>query len=302
MPPSAITSLDHFGQLFQNELVVLYFTAVWCGPCKAIAPLIDQLSESYSNVETLNIDLDDFRNLASKYSISAVPTFVFFHKAKEVDRVRGANVQEISFKFEELSKLNPNAKKFASSRSSEIPKEIIDFLTPGYTFLNNSILFGEFESLNGLNLKDTKDLKDLVRSNPEDQSTAYSDADSQLLLHIPFTNISKISSLLIKSETTTEDSQKPNIVKIWGNRSSIISFDDIDSVNPLHAESIEENKFVNGWYEIKLKLVKFQKISSLDLFFDGDDEDSHTLLDRIFIIGVDGEAKSQGKIERIGDD
>lgn len=57
-----------------------------------------------------------------------------------------------------------------------------------------------------------------------------------------------------------------------------------------------------GWYEIKLKYVRFQKVSSIDLFIDGDDDELHTLIDKIVIIGVDGESKNQGKIEKLGDE
>lgn len=67
------------------------FSATWCGPCKMIAPLFKELSESISNVVFLKVDVDENPDTAAKYTVSAMPTFVFIKKGEVVDRLMGAN-------------------------------------------------------------------------------------------------------------------------------------------------------------------------------------------------------------------
>ena len=82
--------------------VVAWFTASWCGPCKAVTPHINKLSESVSNVDFIKIDIDDNQELAEEFEVQSVPTFIMF-KDKEVSgRLLGANAQKV----EELVKNN----------------------------------------------------------------------------------------------------------------------------------------------------------------------------------------------------
>lgn len=308
-----INSPDQFqSYLKSSEALVVYFTAVWCGPCQAIAPIVEQLYSKFANVEILKVDLDSNKQLASQNKISAVPTFIFYHKGKEINRVQGANVQKISEGVQKLSEQAPNAKRQGTGGKAKIEtvsdKDISQYIPKGFQILNDSIFFGEFESLNTLPYdKENKDIKDFLRSQPEHKgSTAIiSDADEQLLLHIPLTNLAKVYSVLIKykapvksGEVDVDETQKPTKIKVWNNRTSILSFEDTDSTITQHEEELTESSWdSNGWYEVKFKYVRFQKVSSLDLFIEGEDDESHTLVEKIVIVGVDGESKSQGKIE-----
>ena len=56
---------------------VLYFTATWCPPCKAIAPVFEKLSGQHPNTTFLKIDIDQFSDAAAEYNIRSVPTFIF---------------------------------------------------------------------------------------------------------------------------------------------------------------------------------------------------------------------------------
>ena len=62
---------------------VLYFTASWCGPCKSIYPLFDELSKRYSNIAFYKIDIDECEEFVSKFNIESVPTFYFYKKNNE---------------------------------------------------------------------------------------------------------------------------------------------------------------------------------------------------------------------------
>ncbi len=76
-----------------DQLVVLDFWAGWCGPCKMIAPIIDELAEDYrgkvvfGKVDTENEDNDD---LVSEYGIRNLPTILFLKDGKIVDKMVGA--------------------------------------------------------------------------------------------------------------------------------------------------------------------------------------------------------------------
>ncbi|MGB3403689.1 MAG: thioredoxin [Microcoleaceae cyanobacterium] len=66
--------------LIANESVlVLDCTATWCGPCKMVAPLMDQLSEEYTGkVKVLKLDLDDNKPIAKRFGIRSIPAVMFF--------------------------------------------------------------------------------------------------------------------------------------------------------------------------------------------------------------------------------
>ncbi|KAG1771937.1 thioredoxin-like protein [Suillus placidus] len=75
-----------------NKLTVIDFTASWCPPCQAIKPIFEDLAKQNDNVNFLKVDLSEGSNeLASDYSVTAMPTFVFLVGTEEVHRIRGAN-------------------------------------------------------------------------------------------------------------------------------------------------------------------------------------------------------------------
>uniref|UniRef100_A0A7N5JMQ8 Thioredoxin domain-containing protein 8 n=1 Tax=Ailuropoda melanoleuca TaxID=9646 RepID=A0A7N5JMQ8_AILME len=66
------------------KLVVVEFSAKWCGPCQKIYPLVHAMSLQYRNVMFANVDVDDSQELAQTYHIKAVPTFQMFKQAHKV--------------------------------------------------------------------------------------------------------------------------------------------------------------------------------------------------------------------------
>ncbi|XP_050371681.1 thioredoxin O2, mitochondrial-like [Argentina anserina] len=85
---------------------VFYFTAVWCGPCRFIAPVIGELSEQYPHVTTFKIDIDEegLGSTLDKFGISAVPRFHFFQNGKIAADVVGADAAHLKETFEQLYK------------------------------------------------------------------------------------------------------------------------------------------------------------------------------------------------------
>ncbi|XP_078609219.1 thioredoxin-like [Branchiostoma floridae x Branchiostoma japonicum] len=87
----------------KDHLVVVLFTATWCGPCKMIAPQFVELSRKPENADVIfgQTDVDDAADISEEYNINCMPTFVFLKKAKEIDRFSGANLDTLKEKISE---------------------------------------------------------------------------------------------------------------------------------------------------------------------------------------------------------
>ncbi|KAI9753930.1 MAG: hypothetical protein M4579_004951 [Chaenotheca gracillima] len=75
----------------KDSVMVLDCFATWCGPCKAIAPQVVKLSETYPNARFFKIDVDDVPTVAQELGIRAMPTFMIFKNGEKLDEVVGAN-------------------------------------------------------------------------------------------------------------------------------------------------------------------------------------------------------------------
>lgn len=74
-----------------NGLVMVDFWAVWCGPCRMIAPTVEELAKEYAGkVKVGKLNTDENPEVASKYKIMGIPTIMFFKDGQKVDQVVGA--------------------------------------------------------------------------------------------------------------------------------------------------------------------------------------------------------------------
>lgn len=78
-----------------QRLVVVDFTASWCGPCRFIAPVLNDFAKKYTHVCFLKVDVDELRDVAEEYQVEAMPTFKFMKQGKVIHTVMGARKEEL---------------------------------------------------------------------------------------------------------------------------------------------------------------------------------------------------------------
>ena len=73
-----------------SSVAMVDFWATWCGPCKMLAPVIEDIGKKYDGKAVVaKVDVDENQSLAAKYGVMSIPTVIFFKDGKEIDRKVG---------------------------------------------------------------------------------------------------------------------------------------------------------------------------------------------------------------------
>lgn len=86
-----LTDQNFEKEVLRSKIPVLVdFFATWCGPCRMLAPIIEELGKEYKGkIKIVSLDVDQGQQTASTYQIMSIPTLVFFKGGKEVERLMG---------------------------------------------------------------------------------------------------------------------------------------------------------------------------------------------------------------------
>ena len=87
-----IATNTSFDSLLESEkLIIVDFWATWCGPCRMLSPLLDEVEEEMSDkVTVVKVNVDDADEIAMRYRIMSIPTLLFFKNGQVVDKTVGA--------------------------------------------------------------------------------------------------------------------------------------------------------------------------------------------------------------------
>ncbi|AGR40843.1 thioredoxin [Spiroplasma taiwanense] len=94
-----IESTDDFNNEIKKEATVVDFYADWCGPCKMLAPIYEQLSNEVTNVNFVKVNTDEQQEIAKKYNIMSIPTLIFFKDGEVVRQNSGFMPKEVLKEF-----------------------------------------------------------------------------------------------------------------------------------------------------------------------------------------------------------
>ena len=103
-----ILSLENFDKVLkENNNVVVDFSAVWCGPCQKMKPLYHKFEKEtrFNNIKFCVVDIDKCEEIADKYKITSLPTFLFFKSEELYATVIGSNIHKVEDHLISLSKI-----------------------------------------------------------------------------------------------------------------------------------------------------------------------------------------------------
>ncbi|KAE9418731.1 hypothetical protein Angca_008872, partial [Angiostrongylus cantonensis] len=215
--------------------VVVDFYAEWCGPCKLVAPVFEDLSNKYITMVFVKVDVEKCEESAAACGVSAMPTFMIFINGEKMDTFRGANP----------TALESLIQKWAGIHSSDVP---------GQSDITSLIDKKQMECLNG---DDATPLAGFL----EGENVLRSDCDEQLIISLPFIQPVKVHSIMLKGI----DGKAPKSVRIFSNLPKTLDFDGASSLEAVQVLEFTEKAQTEPEVQ-QLKYVKFQNVTNIQLF------------------------------------
>ncbi|HHW69034.1 MAG TPA: thioredoxin [Tenericutes bacterium] len=90
---------ENFNELIKGEKVLVDFFATWCGPCRMLAPVLDEIAEERSGVSIVKVDIDKCEEIARQFGVMSVPTLILFKNGEMVAKNTGYVPKELLIEF-----------------------------------------------------------------------------------------------------------------------------------------------------------------------------------------------------------
>ncbi|KAG0312999.1 Thioredoxin-like protein 1 [Dissophora globulifera] len=270
MPVRGITSQADYQNILSEggpaKLVVVDFTAAWCGPCQTIKPFFEKLSNQYRHVTFVKVDVDEFQEVASVAGVSAMPTFQFFKASKKIAEFKGANPSQLEALVKQHQGPVEDSTGAGGSGSGS--------LVAGHSDMSDQITLNQVDCLNQ---QTANHIRNALKA---DDTFLESDVDEQLIISVPFNQSIKLHSLKIVPKDVAH---APKTIKLYVNKLSL-GFDEADSVEETQTITLSEKDY-EGNGLIPLRFVKFQNVTSVILFIEDNlgDEETTQIKQLVFI-------------------
>ena len=89
-PVMELTSQDFDQKKSENELLLVDFWAEWCGPCKSMHPIFSRMAKKYKSVRFARVNVDNAQDIARRYGVQSIPTFIMFKNGEVANTMVGA--------------------------------------------------------------------------------------------------------------------------------------------------------------------------------------------------------------------
>lgn len=246
-----------------TKLVVVDFTATWCGPCKAIKPFFHELAGRFRHVQFVTVDIDKLKGTATKNNVTSVPTFSFYKNKQLITQIKGANPNGLQ---DLVNQHQGPAEDSGVGSSVNLGghSDITEFITTRQVeCLNQS----EAHTVASIFTKDTS-------------TYLESDVDEQLIINIPFNQAVKLHTVKIVAHAD----KAPKTLKTYVNRPSTLSFDEADSTDPTEILTLSSSSYTPVSSSnpnlvqatLPLRFVKYQSVHGVTLFIENNIGDAET--------------------------
>ena len=89
-PVIELTSENFNQEMISNDFLLVDFWAEWCGPCKSMHPIFTRMAKKYKRVRFARVNVDNAQDIARKYGVQSIPTFIMFKNGEIVNTMVGA--------------------------------------------------------------------------------------------------------------------------------------------------------------------------------------------------------------------
>jgi thioredoxin 1 len=89
-PVMELNSSNFSDALLKNKLLLVDFWAEWCGPCKSMHPIFSRMAKKYDHVRFARVNVDNSQDIAARFNVQSIPTFIMFKNGENVQQMVGA--------------------------------------------------------------------------------------------------------------------------------------------------------------------------------------------------------------------